>query len=139
MGDMTTPPTKRSLILAGGGVKVAFQAGVLEVWLDEAGLTFDHADGASDGVFNLEPHGVDRAIEGDSRDSREVLVLLESAERERRFASLPIPPRINAGKSARRRQGRQANRTVRHLNPSGFRKHGIQRRASRLAGTSADW
>jgi predicted acylesterase/phospholipase RssA len=44
---------KRSLILAGGGVKVAFQAGVLQVWLDEAGLTFDHADGASGGTFNL--------------------------------------------------------------------------------------
>lgn len=44
---------KRSLILAGGGVKVAFQAGVLQVWLDEAGLSFDHADGASGGVFNL--------------------------------------------------------------------------------------
>lgn len=44
---------KRSLILAGGGVKVAFQAGVLQVWLDEAGLEFDHADGASGGVFNL--------------------------------------------------------------------------------------
>ena len=29
---------KRSLILAGGGLKVAFQAGVLQVWLDEAGL-----------------------------------------------------------------------------------------------------
>lgn len=45
--------TKRSLILAGGGLKVAYQAGVLQVWLDEAGLTFDHADGASGGVFNL--------------------------------------------------------------------------------------
>ena len=44
---------KRSLILAGGGVKVAFQAGVLQVWLDEAGLTFDHVDAASGGVFNL--------------------------------------------------------------------------------------
>ncbi|MGK2959239.1 MAG: patatin-like phospholipase family protein [Acidimicrobiales bacterium] len=44
---------KRSLILAGGGMKVAFQAGVLQVWLDEAGQTFDHADGASGGVFNL--------------------------------------------------------------------------------------
>ena len=44
---------RRSLILAGGGVKVAFQAGVLQVWLDEAGLTFDHADGASGGTFNL--------------------------------------------------------------------------------------
>ena len=43
----------RSLILAGGGLKVAFQAGVLQVWLDEAGLTFDHADGASGGCLNL--------------------------------------------------------------------------------------
>lgn len=43
----------RSLIFAGGGLKVAFQAGVLQVWLDEAGLTFDHGDGASGGVFNL--------------------------------------------------------------------------------------
>lgn len=39
--------------MAGGGLKVAFEAGVLQVWLDEAGLTFDHADGASGGVFNL--------------------------------------------------------------------------------------
>ena len=45
--------TKRSLVMAGGGLKVAYQAGVLQVWLDEAGLTFDHADGASGGVFNL--------------------------------------------------------------------------------------
>jgi len=44
---------KRSLIMAGGGVKVAFQAGVLQVWLDEANLKFEHADGASGGVFNL--------------------------------------------------------------------------------------
>jgi predicted acylesterase/phospholipase RssA len=43
----------RSLILAGGGLKVGFQAGVLQVWLDEAGLAFDHADGASGGTFNL--------------------------------------------------------------------------------------
>lgn len=45
--------TKRSLIMAGGGLKVAYQAGVLQVWLDEAGLSFEHADGASGGVFNL--------------------------------------------------------------------------------------
>jgi predicted patatin/cPLA2 family phospholipase len=44
---------KRSLILAGGGIKVAFQAGALQVWLDEANLKFDHVDGASGGVFNL--------------------------------------------------------------------------------------
>jgi hypothetical protein len=36
---------KRSLMLAGGGVKIAFQAGVLQVWLDEAGIAFDHAVG----------------------------------------------------------------------------------------------
>ncbi len=44
---------RRSLVLAGGGVKVAFQAGVLQVWLDEAGITFDHVDGASGGTLNL--------------------------------------------------------------------------------------
>jgi predicted acylesterase/phospholipase RssA len=53
MSESEIPKKKRSLILAGGGIKVAFQAGVLQVWLDEAGLTFDHADGASGGVFNL--------------------------------------------------------------------------------------
>jgi predicted acylesterase/phospholipase RssA len=44
---------KRALILAGGGLKVAAQAGALQVWLDEAGLTFDHADGCSGGTLNL--------------------------------------------------------------------------------------
>ncbi len=43
----------RSLIMAGGGIKVGFQAGVLQVWLDEAGLDFDHVDGASGGCLNL--------------------------------------------------------------------------------------
>ncbi|HUG47672.1 MAG TPA: patatin-like phospholipase family protein [Candidatus Limnocylindria bacterium] len=50
---MTSRPPRRSLILAGGGYKVAFQAGVLQVWLDEAGIEFDHADGASGGNLNL--------------------------------------------------------------------------------------
>lgn len=37
---------RRSLMLAGGALKVGFQAGVLQVWHDEAGgLEFDHADG----------------------------------------------------------------------------------------------
>ena len=44
---MTEP--RRALIMAGGGTKVAFQAGVLQVWLDEAGLEFDLADGAPRG------------------------------------------------------------------------------------------
>ncbi|TMC54261.1 MAG: hypothetical protein E6J20_04095 [Chloroflexi bacterium] len=51
MGDHNNP--KRALILAGGGMKVAWQAGVLQVWLDEAGLKFDVFDGASGGVFQL--------------------------------------------------------------------------------------
>jgi predicted acylesterase/phospholipase RssA len=42
----------RSLILAGGGLKVAYQAGCLQVLLDECGLTFDHVDAASGGCFN---------------------------------------------------------------------------------------
>jgi len=45
--------TKRSLMLAGGGLKIAFQAGVLQVWLDEAGIEFDHGDGVSAASFNL--------------------------------------------------------------------------------------
>jgi predicted acylesterase/phospholipase RssA len=51
--DEPSSGRKRSLVLAGGGLKVAYQAGVLQVWLDEAGLTFDHVDGASGGTFNL--------------------------------------------------------------------------------------
>jgi predicted patatin/cPLA2 family phospholipase len=47
------PMPKRSLMLAGGGLKIAFQAGVLQVWLDEAGIEFDHADGVSAASFNL--------------------------------------------------------------------------------------
>src|ERR1700722_11957463 len=42
-----------ALVFAGGGLKVAYQAGVLQVLLDEAGMDFDLADGASGGVFNL--------------------------------------------------------------------------------------
>jgi predicted patatin/cPLA2 family phospholipase len=40
-------------MLAGGGVKIAFQAGVMQVWLDEAGIEFDHGDGVSAACFNL--------------------------------------------------------------------------------------
>lgn len=42
---------KRSLILAGGGMRVAYQAGVL-VALEEAGIQFSHVDGTSGGIFN---------------------------------------------------------------------------------------
>jgi predicted patatin/cPLA2 family phospholipase len=44
---------RRSLMLAGGGVKIAFQAGALQVWLDEAGIEFDHGDAVSAACFNL--------------------------------------------------------------------------------------
>lgn len=43
---------RRSLLLAGGGIRVAYQAGVL-LALEEAGLTFFHADGTSGGTMNL--------------------------------------------------------------------------------------
>jgi predicted acylesterase/phospholipase RssA len=42
---------KRSLILAGGGLRVAYQAGVL-LALEEEGIEFDHFDGTSGGIFN---------------------------------------------------------------------------------------
>ena len=44
--------TRRSLILAGGGMRVAYQAGVIKA-LAEAGIQFDHVDGASGGTMNL--------------------------------------------------------------------------------------
>lgn len=47
---MTAP--RRSLILAGGGMRVAYQAGVLRA-LAEEGIEFDHADGTSGGTMNL--------------------------------------------------------------------------------------
>ena len=39
-------------MLAGGGIRVAWQAGVVQA-LDEAGLTFAHGDGTSGGIFTL--------------------------------------------------------------------------------------
>ncbi|MDB5813010.1 MAG: hypothetical protein JWN23_127 [Rhodocyclales bacterium] len=44
--------TRRSLVLAGGGMRVAWQAGVLKA-LYEAGLRFQHGDGTSGGTMNL--------------------------------------------------------------------------------------
>ncbi len=43
---------RRSLILAGGGMRVAYQAGVVRALLEE-GLSFHHADGTSGGTMNL--------------------------------------------------------------------------------------
>lgn len=41
----------RSLVLAGGGMRVAYQAGVLKA-LEEEGLAFQHIDGTSGGTMN---------------------------------------------------------------------------------------
>ena len=43
---------RRALVLAGGGIRVAWQAGVVQA-LDEAGITFAHGDGTSGGIFTL--------------------------------------------------------------------------------------
>lgn len=43
---------RRALVLAGGGIRVAWQAGAVQA-LDEAGLRFDHGDGTSGGIFTL--------------------------------------------------------------------------------------
>ncbi|HVB39802.1 MAG TPA: patatin-like phospholipase family protein [Terriglobales bacterium] len=51
--DITTAAVpQRSLILAGGGMRVAYQAGVVKA-LVESGLEFQHADGTSGGTMNL--------------------------------------------------------------------------------------
>lgn len=42
---------KRSLLLAGGGARLSYQAGVL-IALEEEGLSFNHFDGTSGGIFN---------------------------------------------------------------------------------------
>ena len=45
-------PNRRALILPGGGMRVAWQAGVIKA-LHQAGLRFSYADGASGGTMNL--------------------------------------------------------------------------------------
>lgn len=46
------PSARRALVLAGGGIRVAYQAGAVKALVDE-GLRFSHADGASGGTINL--------------------------------------------------------------------------------------
>jgi Predicted esterase of the alpha-beta hydrolase superfamily len=45
-------PNRRALILSGGGMRVAYQAGVVKALYD-AGLRFSYADGTSAGIMNL--------------------------------------------------------------------------------------
>ncbi len=47
----TMDKTKRSLILAGGGMRLAYQGGVLMA-IEENQMEFDHIDGTSGGIFN---------------------------------------------------------------------------------------
>ncbi|CAM3956003.1 Patatin-like phospholipase [Pedobacter westerhofensis] len=43
---------RRSLVLAGGGMRLAYHAGVL-IALEEAGISYKHADGTSGGIFGV--------------------------------------------------------------------------------------
>jgi hypothetical protein len=45
-------PNRRALILPGGGMRVAYQAGIVKA-LHDSGLRFSHADGTSGGTMNL--------------------------------------------------------------------------------------
>ena len=77
--------TKRSLILAGGGMRVAYQTGVLMA-LEESGIKFSHVDGTSGGIFNtgmlasgLEPgetSGIRYSLIWASRKIKSVITLL---------------------------------------------------------------
>ena len=46
----TKAEIKRSLVLAGGGLRLAYHAGVLKAF-EEKGITFSHVDGTSGGIF----------------------------------------------------------------------------------------
>jgi len=47
---MPEPGIKRSLVLAGGGMRLAYHAGVLRA-LEDAGIAYGHVDGTSGGIF----------------------------------------------------------------------------------------
>jgi predicted acylesterase/phospholipase RssA len=52
LGAEAQTDTRRALLLAGGGMRVAWQVGAL-LALERAGLRFQHLDGASGGTINL--------------------------------------------------------------------------------------
>jgi predicted acylesterase/phospholipase RssA len=69
-----------SLVLAGGGMRVAYQAGAVRA-LSEAGLRFHHGDGTSGGIMNLAMilSGIDPVEMGErwrSLDQRQFMSLL---------------------------------------------------------------
>lgn len=51
LNKLLSKNNQRSLILAGGGMRLAYQGGVL-IALEEQGLSFSHIDGTSGGIFN---------------------------------------------------------------------------------------
>lgn len=51
VAEVNSAGIKRSLILAGGGARLAYQAGVIKA-LEEEGFSFSHFDGTSGGIFN---------------------------------------------------------------------------------------
>jgi predicted acylesterase/phospholipase RssA len=51
IAEVNSAGIKRSLILAGGGARLAYQAGVIKA-LEEEGFSFSHFDGTSGGIFN---------------------------------------------------------------------------------------
>lgn len=51
IANVNSTGPKRSLVLAGGGARLAYQAGVIKA-LEEEGLSFCHFDGTSGGIFN---------------------------------------------------------------------------------------
>lgn len=105
--------------MAGGGVKVAFQAGALEVLFDEAkGLEFDHIDAASGGSFNL-------AMRCQGMSGREI------ADNWRRFGPLRIVqpnPRFLLGESIARLEA---------LRDNGFTDWGLDFAAIRASSLDA--
>ena len=44
---------KRALVMAGGGAKIGWATGALQILFEEEGLRFDHIDATSGSVFNL--------------------------------------------------------------------------------------
>ncbi|MGW8392440.1 patatin-like phospholipase family protein [Pseudoduganella sp. HUAS MS19] len=73
------PGPRRALVLGGGGMRVAYQAGAVKA-LHEEGMRFSHADGVSGGTINLAA-----LLSGESPDS---LCSRWRALRPRDFAAL---------------------------------------------------
>ena len=94
---------RRSLILAGGGMRVAWQAGVLKA-LEAAGLRFAHADGTSGGI----DQPGDAALRALARGDVRALADAAGARLRLAAAAAPVPARAAAARLRRRRRHRRA-------------------------------